>query len=236
MSSTRRRCRKMSPCAGKPGIKLVIVLLLGALCFQTGSRFGFASSNWQTEFQRGTELLRQKNFPEARQCFQRVTELQPSYAEGFFYLAISALHTGDRPAAETAFREAVKLNPAAVSALYNLGVLLLDERKPAEAADYLERARQVDPNNQELTVNLIRAELESREEKRALSLVDSASRQFAGEVGFHAVVGKLLLSSWPQFSCLHATVGREPPDARSARDSHSHGDGLSGCGRLANRA
>ena len=167
-------------------------MCLAALSLGTQSLAGTAALSWETLLVQGKEFLRQKNYGQARQCFEQVTRLQPRFGEGFFYLGVSALQTGDRPTAETALRKAVKLSPNAVSALYNLGVLLLDLQKPAEAAGYLEKARQVDPHNQELTANLIRADLESGQEKRALNLLDSADRQFASEVGFHVVVGKLL--------------------------------------------
>ncbi len=167
-------------------------------------------SNWAEQYRHGTEFLRRQSYREARQCFERVTRLHPRFAEGYFYLGISALHSGDPKAAEAALRQAVLLDRSAVSALYNLGVLLLDEKKPAEAADYFEKARQAGPLSQELAVNLIRARLESQQQKRALDLVESASRQFAGEAGFHAGTGKLLLEhGLPSASCSELSVANQ---------------------------
>ena len=161
-------------------MRIVALVYLAELCFgimcpADDTAPAAAQANWELQFRKGTELLRQKNYREARQCFERVTQSQPRFGEGFFYLGISALHAGDKAAAETALRRAVKLNPLAVSALYNLGVLLLDEEKPAEAATYLEKARALDPRSQELAVNLIRADLASRQQNRALDLLKSAS-------------------------------------------------------------
>src|ERR1051326_4576384 len=68
--------------------------------------------------------------------FKRATEMNPQFSQAFFYLGMSALHMKDRVAAEAALRRAVNLEPAAVNALYNLGVLLLDDKKPADAVKY----------------------------------------------------------------------------------------------------
>ena len=169
-----------------------LLLLTGLVCCGEDPASASAPASWEKQFRQGSEFLRHKNYPEARKCFQRATQLRPSYAEGFFYLGISALRSGDRPAAEAALRHAVLLNPRAVNALYNLGVLLLEDKLPSQAAEYFERAGKEGPFSQELAVNLIRARLEARQVKQAMAFVESTSRQFAGEAGFHLVTGKLL--------------------------------------------
>ena len=151
------------------------------------------SASWQVQFQHGLELLRDRKYVAARQCFEQVTELNPHYSQGFFYLGMSALHAGDRPAAEAALQRAVKLEPAAQSALYNLGLLRLEDKNPKEAAAYLERARQAGPLSPELAINLTRAYLERGQKERAVSTMETGAAQFADLTEFHVLSGKLLL-------------------------------------------
>jgi tetratricopeptide (TPR) repeat protein len=68
----------------------------------------------------------------------------------FFYSTAGYLHylEGDRAAALTAFREAIRINPDSPAALNNLGALLLEE--PASDVDplpYLMRAIEKNPEN-----------------------------------------------------------------------------------------
>lgn len=178
-------------------MRLAAVFFLAVLCLCRASPGEDAASagtpGWEAQFHKGLDFLRQKNYREARPCFEQTTRLRPRFAEGFFYLGISALYSGDRPAAEAALRRAVDLNPGAANALYNLGVLLLEDKKPAEAAVFFEKARRTGPLTQELAVNLMRADLEEHQDRRALDVLESAAGQFAREAGFHAVAGKLLL-------------------------------------------
>ena len=119
-------------------------MIIAALSLALGL-FLADSQSWETQLRQGTELLRDKKYAEARQCFQRVTQLNPQSSQAFFYLGMSALHAGDRPAAEAALERAVKLEPKAQSALYNLGLLRLEDKNPKEAVAYLEKARQAGP-------------------------------------------------------------------------------------------
>jgi tetratricopeptide (TPR) repeat protein len=77
--------------------------------------------------------------------------------------------------------------------LYNLGVLLLDEKRAPEAIPLFEKARQSGPPSAELAANSLRAYLEAKRNPAALSLLRGASQQFAQEPAFHAVAGRLLL-------------------------------------------
>jgi Flp pilus assembly protein TadD len=68
----------------------------------------------------------------------------------------------DLEAAEKDLRHALKLNPGSARALYNLGVLLLEQKRAAEAVYYLERARDTGSDAPELSINLVRAYLAKR--------------------------------------------------------------------------
>jgi Flp pilus assembly protein TadD len=115
---------------------------------------------------------------------------------------------GDRAAAEAALRRSLKLEPTAVNALYNLGVLLLDDKKPAEAAGYFEKARQAGPLSPELAINLVRAHLEAGHADRAGITADAVGPQFASSVEFDVILGKLFLA--------HHVAGRACSTLRAA--------------------
>jgi Flp pilus assembly protein TadD len=149
----------------------------------------------------------------ARRHFQRATEMNPQFSQAFFYLGMSALHMDDRAAAEAALRRAIKLEPSAVNALYNLGVLLLDNKKPADAAKYFEKAKQAGPMSPELAINLIRANLESGQTARAVAVAEEAGPQFAGSVEFDQMIGNLFLArgvAGPACSALRAADRLQP--------------------------
>jgi Flp pilus assembly protein TadD len=65
-------------------MRLIALLCLVGFCLRIECRALPAAPDWQAQFQQGKELLRQKNYSEARQCFERVTQLQPRNAEAFF--------------------------------------------------------------------------------------------------------------------------------------------------------
>ncbi len=97
-------------------MRLAALLLALGVCV-AGPYRAADPANWETEFRQGMELLRNKKYAEARQHFQTATRLNPRYSEAYFYLGMTALHTGDRAAAEAALRRAVSLEPKAVNAL-----------------------------------------------------------------------------------------------------------------------
>jgi Flp pilus assembly protein TadD len=152
------------------------------------------TGDWQVELQQGTQLLKQKQYAEARKHLELATQLNPKSSQAFFYLAMSTLHLNDRAAAEKALRQSIKLDPYALNSLFNLGVILLEDGQAREAATFLERARQSGPPSPELTIHLIRAYLESSQNDRASAVAAEGGRQFGSMLEFHMTAGKLLLT------------------------------------------
>ena len=175
-------------------VLFVLGLCAGGPCPAGETDRAGRTEGWQAQFHQGLDFLRAKKYPQARQCFQRATQLNPRFAEGFFYLGISTLHTGDRQAAEADLRHAVKLKPTAVNALYNLGVLLMEDKKPAEAAQYFEKARNAGPLSPELAVNLIQAYLEAGHSDHAIHVAEAAGPKFAASSEFDLMTGNLFLA------------------------------------------
>jgi tetratricopeptide (TPR) repeat protein len=107
---------------------------------------------------------------------------------------MAEVHLGNAPVAERCLRHALELNPQSVNTLYNLGVLLLDQKKPRQAIPYLEKASQAGPSSPELSVNLIGAYLDSGNKDRALEVARSAARKFEGQPAFDLALGKCFLA------------------------------------------
>ena len=154
--------------------------------------------------------------------------MNPHSSQSFFYLGMSALHAGDRPAAEAALDRAVKLEPKAQSALYNLGLLRLEDKNPKEAAAYLEKARQAGPLSPELAINLTRAYLEAGQNERAVSTVETAAPQFANMADFHVLTGKLLFEHGLARAGLRSPVEGRSPGTAPKRNRAADGGSLPG--------
>ncbi len=83
----------------------------------------------------------------ARDCFERLAELQPALAEAQIGLARVHLAVGDRSAAETHARRALGMSPDAAVVCRECGRLLLSLGLHAEAAESLSRAATMLPED-----------------------------------------------------------------------------------------
>jgi Tfp pilus assembly protein PilF len=77
--------------------------------------------------------------------------------------------TGERDAAADAYRRAGSLDPRSADAANGLGVLLVQQRRAADAIPYFERALQSAPDLIEARLNLGIAYQESGQRDRALA-------------------------------------------------------------------
>ena len=120
---------------------LLLLLLHDALMSSRGAHAPTAiAQTTESTVQAGVSLLQQKRYEEARRELESAAMQHADSAEAFFYLGMAELHLGDRLAAEASLRRSLELDPRAVNTLYNLGVLLLDDKKPSQAIPYLEQA------------------------------------------------------------------------------------------------
>src|SRR5579885_3530900 len=153
---------------------MAVCLLLCLIFFPAGSASSGASFQAKTTYTRdsavflkqGILLLQKKRFAEAREKFLQAVQADSDSAEAFFYLSI----------AESDLRRSLDLNPNSQNALYNLGVLLLESKKPVEAVNFLERAEKIGPASPEISANLVRAYLEAGREDEALRFAESSAR------------------------------------------------------------
>jgi len=142
----------------------------------------------------GIELLQKREYANAREEFLRMTQAHPKSSEAFFYLGITEVGLGNLPGAENALRQSLLLNPRSINTLYNLGVVLLDEKKPAEAVGLLEEASKLAIPEPALSVNLVRAYLALGRNEDAFRVAESASKRDPNSVALQVELGKCLLA------------------------------------------
>lgn len=87
----------------------------------------------------GTVHLQQNDLAAARQAFARALENDPRSSRAHAGLGVVARQSGQLEPAIRSWREAVVLDPTNFDALYNLCVVLLTERRGAEARPYVEQ-------------------------------------------------------------------------------------------------
>jgi len=88
-----------------------------------------------------------KNYKEAAGLFEQYTEQRPTNAWGHFMLGLSAWKAGDDAKAESAFEEALKIDPNHLKSLVNLSRVLIDQRRFDDALVRLTHASEVDPSS-----------------------------------------------------------------------------------------
>jgi tetratricopeptide (TPR) repeat protein len=106
-----------------------------------------AGNSADAYFLAGSTFLDLNEFESARRDLDEALRLDPKLP-GIYTLAGTARDkTGDIKAGETAFREALKLNPDDFEANLYLGAILYRERHMDEAKPYLDRALRLNPSS-----------------------------------------------------------------------------------------
>ena len=83
-------------------------------------------------------------------------------------LAYAYQELGQPRQAENSYRAAIALNEESIPALFNLGALLLERKKGAEAMDFFQRVLRLAPDNVDAHINVAGIHLEQGD--RALAL------------------------------------------------------------------
>ncbi|HSL21123.1 MAG TPA: sulfatase-like hydrolase/transferase [Vicinamibacterales bacterium] len=99
--------------------------------------------------------------------FQRATDLDPTNASFWTNLGNARRALGDLAAAEQAYRRALDLHAGFADAANGMGVILVQQRRPAEAIAWFERAIAAEPSLHEAQLNLGIAYQESGDTRRA---------------------------------------------------------------------
>ncbi len=131
----------------------------------------------------------EKNYPDALTAFQQGLKLNPKSTGIRNDMGNLYVLQGDLDQADKEFREVLRLSPADPDGNYNLGLVLLAKKHPADAALYFER---VHPSTIASRFNLTKAYLESGKTADGLRTAKELSAQNKDNVQLHSTLGVLL--------------------------------------------
>ena len=101
-----------------------------------------------TKAQQARALCEQGKWPDVLAFAQTWHAENPANAKALFYQGVALAATGRFAEAETAYRRALKMDPADFKIWNNLATLLFDAlNQPAEGAQCLAQALKIDPGN-----------------------------------------------------------------------------------------
>jgi Flp pilus assembly protein TadD len=131
---------------------------LFASALERSPRSAMAQLNYGTAL---VDLARDEALPDrsralleqARRHLEAAADLAPDNYRSHYNLANLHQSLGRPRAAETSFREALRLNPGLFQAMVNLSAILAQTGRPAEALDLLDQASRLRPGNLVVIVN-----------------------------------------------------------------------------------
>ncbi len=127
------------------------------------------------------ELYReQERLPELERALSAALERSPRAVPLRNWLAWVRTASGDPRGAEGHFRAALEDDPDSLETLANLGSLLIDQNRPEEAAEILERAVRKEPRHWQSRVNLIIALGKAGRPEDARKAYDQAGEEVKG--------------------------------------------------------
>ena len=100
-------------------------------------------------FEMADSAYRDRRYDDAVALFTSYTEGRPSNPWGFYMLGLSAWKSGDPVTAESAFVQALTLDPTHVKSHLNLSRVLLETEQPDSALGHIETAIQLDSTSSE---------------------------------------------------------------------------------------
>jgi tetratricopeptide (TPR) repeat protein len=101
-------------------------------------------------FADGEAAYQARKYSDATAIFERYIGQRPKNPWGHYMLGLSAWKSGDLAKAETAFEQALALDPRHMKSLVNLSRVFIDGKKHDDAIDRLTRAADVDPESVEV--------------------------------------------------------------------------------------
>jgi Flp pilus assembly protein TadD len=92
----------------------------------------------------GEKAYQAGDYRNATLIFERYTTENPKNAWGHYMLGLSAWKGGEAAKAESAFNEALRLDPKHIKSMVNLSRVLIEEKRFDDAVNQLTRARELD--------------------------------------------------------------------------------------------
>lgn len=124
----------------------------------------------------GQSALKAGEYPRAARAFLRVVELEPDYADGFYFLAVAQSKSGNLSAAQSSIGRCVKLSPRHARAWFLLGLIYTKAGNLTDAASALEQSLAADPDDERTRRNLIHVYLKLGRKTQARSLHDEGRK------------------------------------------------------------
>lgn len=109
-------------------------------------------------YESGEEAFRDRDYTEASRIFEEFVSERPTHAWGHYMLGLSQWKSGRPEDAELSFERVLKLDGDHTKTLVNLGRVLLELDRPAEARELALRAHDVDPTYVAAVRTVARAE------------------------------------------------------------------------------
>lgn len=125
----------------------------------------------------GQTALRAGEYPRAARAFLRVVELEPTYADGFYFLAVAQAKSGNLMAAQSSIGRCVGLAPRHSRAWFLLGLIYTKAGNLTDAASALEKAVAANPPDQRYRRNLIHVYLKLGRKAQARALHDETRKR-----------------------------------------------------------
>jgi len=114
----------------------------------------YAAERADEQNHRAARLQKDSRLPEAIQCRLRAAALRPTHAETLNNLGVEWKEGGRSDLAIAAYRKAIEAQPGLALPWFNCGNSYRDDNRLLEAAECYEEARQRDPSNPQILVNL----------------------------------------------------------------------------------
>jgi len=127
--------------------------------------------NWM-----GVVLQLEANYDDAEKAFQKAISLDPKNADYRAGLGALYLAKGETARAQESLKEAIRDKPNFALALYNLGIALAMEKKPAEAIPFFEQAQRSGPPSVGLLNALAKAYQETGQTPKAVQALQRSLR------------------------------------------------------------
>lgn len=153
------------------------------------------SHNWQTWYYLGRTKYNENRFEEAIQAFEQCLKLSPENEKAADNLGLSYAGSGRPEDAETAYRKAISWQSHLLEQdpgpYLNLGILLVEQNRPEQALEYLQRALQISPDDPKAHENLGHAYERLNQLSNAQSELEKAVAAKPDDPSLHYVLGQI---------------------------------------------
>jgi hypothetical protein len=179
----------------------------------------------QQEFERGSNALGHKDWPEAKKRFEAAIAIFPNYDLAYNGLGDAALASGDNTAARTAFEKAISLNKDFAEPYRNLAKVSFAEHKFDEADTLLTQSLVIDPANARALTYAANAELITHKYSEAIEHARKVhTLPHDGLAGAHIIAARALEATQQPAEAVkeyrlylaEEPAGRDVPIARDA--------------------